>query len=70
MRIALCVGDFRDARGRDTGVAVGVRGRLGGDSRSLELMLNGSMDVDAGDVEVGLPCGANRRTMERLGVME
>jgi len=34
-------------------------------------MLDGSMDVDAGDVDVGVPYGANRRTMEeRLGVME
>ena len=30
-----------------------------------------SIDVDAGDVEVGLSCGANRRTMEEiLGIME
>jgi len=40
-------------------VAVAVRGRSGGDSRSLGSMLHGSIDVDAGDVEVGLPCGAN-----------
>ena len=71
MQIALCAGDFRDAEGRDVGVAIGVRGRLEGDSRSLRSMLDGSMDVDAGDVEVGLPCGANRRTMEeRFSVME
>ena len=71
MRIALCAGDFQDAGGRDTGVAVGVWGRSGGNSRSLGSMLHGSMDVDADDVEVGLPCGANRHTMEeRLGVME
>jgi len=69
--IALCAGDFRDAEGRDTGVAAGVRGRLGGDSRSLGSMLDGSMDVDAGDVKVGLLYEANRRTMEeRLGIME
>jgi len=71
LRVTFCAGDFRDAGGRDTGVAVGVRGRSGGDSRSLGSMLHGSMDVDAGDVEVGLPCGANRRTMEeRFSVME
>ena len=71
MRIVLYAGDFRDAGGRVAGVAIGVRGRLEGNSRSLGSMLDGSMDVDAGDVEVGLPCGANRRTMEeRLGVME
>jgi len=71
LRIALRAGDFRDAGGRDTGVAVGVRGRSEGDSRSLGSMLDGSIDVDAGDVEVGLPCGANRRTMEEiLGVMK
>ena len=52
-------------------MAVSVRERSGGDSRSLGPMLDGSMDVDAGDIEVGLPCGANGRTMEeRLGVME
>ena len=67
----MCAGDFRDAGGRDTGVAIGVRGRSGGDSRSLGLMLDGSMDVDAGDIEVGLPCGANGRTIEeRLDVIE
>ena len=71
LRIALCAGDFRDAGGGDAGVAVGMRERLGGDSRSLGSMLDGSMDVDAGDVDVGMPCGANRCTMEeRLGVME
>ena len=50
---------------------VGARVRLEGNFRSLGSMLNGSMDEDAGDVDVGMPCGANRRTMEeRLGVME
>ena len=71
LRIALRAGDFRDAGGRDTGVSVGVRERLEGDSRSLGSMLDGSIDVDVGDVKVGLPCRANRRTMEeRLSVME
>ena len=71
MRIALCAGDFRDAGGGDAGVAVGVTGRLGGDSRSQGSMIDGYMDMDAGDVEVGLPCRANRRIMEeRLDVME
>ena len=52
-------------------MAIGGRGRSGSSFRSLGSMLDGSMDVDAGDIEVGLPCGANGRTMEeRLGVME
>ena len=71
MRIALCIGDFRDAKGRDTRVAVGVKERLGSDFRNLESMLVGSMDVDTGDRKVRLPCGANRHTMEeRLDIMK
>ena len=71
MQIALCASDFRDIGNRDIGVAVDVRGRLGGDSKSLESMLDGSMDVDAGDIEFRLPCRANRHTIdERLNVME
>ena len=71
MQIALCARDFRDAGGRDTGVAVSVRERSGGNSRSLGSMLDGSTDVDAGDVEVELPCGVNRHTIEeRLDVIE
>ena len=71
MQIDLCASDFRDIGNRDTGVAVDVRGRLGGDSRSLESMLDGSVDVDVGNVEFRLPCRANRRTIdERLDVME
>jgi len=71
LRIALRAGDFPDVGGRETGVVVGVRGRLGGDSRSLGSMLEDSMEVDAGDVDVGVPCGTNIWTMEeRLGVME
>ena len=49
--IALCASDFRDAGGRDTGAAIGVRGRLEGDFRSLELMLDSSIDMDANDIE-------------------
>ena len=71
MQIALCAGDFRDAGEIDTGVAIDVRERSEGDFRSLGSILDGSIDVDAGDIKVGLLYGANRRTMEeRLGVME
>ena len=71
MWIALYASDFRDAGGGDAGVPVGARVRLEGNFRSLGSMLNGSMDVDAGDIDVDMPCGANRWTMEeRLGVME
>jgi len=69
--VALRVGDFRDKGGGVMGVAVRVRGISGGGSRSLGSMFDGSMDVDAGDVDVGVACGPNRRIMDnRLGIME
>jgi len=52
-------------------VAVRVRERLRDNSRSLGSMLDSSIDVNAGDVEVGLPRGANRHIIEeRLGIIE